>query len=918
MARIYISSTYDDLRPYRRKVYDVLRAYGHDVAAMEDYVAADQRPLEACLEDVASCDLYIGIFAHRYSFITEQEYRQAVTLGIPRLIFLLDENAPWPPGKMDAVTGKSDRGARIQQLRAELGRDRLATIFSTGDELAQKAGIAVTKQLEAKPREPARRAEDDRRAAPFNVPLDIPDLVDRSAVLAELISLFRADSPPEGPMVVSLYGPGGVGKSTLAIRLIHRLREHFPDGVLYASTAGKSHNGIDTSSTLTLFLFLLGKSVEPASDVRLISEFRTTIADKRVLVVLDGVTNADQARALLPVSPGSGAILTSRSPLPLDGVELVAVPVLSDGDSVQLLTRLAKFRLDDSNADQAARLARMCGYLPLAIRVAGAKLRTRADWDLSTLVDRMVDETSRLDFLQIGDLEVRATLLTSYEDRDPREQKALRALAITGGNEFPGWALAAILEISVAESERLIEQLVFAQLVAISRRDSVGESLYRLHDLVRDLATELLHQTEPAAERTAMSHRLSTRYLGLVEYAAAALREMGSGDTTASGERAAAPADDLGPADLRRVRALIAQHPTLWFANNREGIIASLRQIAASAAQTELIDRFAQSMLDLLILTPFSQDRIQVHQVVVAASRAAADQARLASALRDLARAYRDFGNYPESTQAFEEAIALFEGLHDEKSLAETRQLFAVLLLHVGSMAEAGKITRQCLAYFERAGDIAWQAYAHRTLGIVHRDQASWAESGAAFERAVELFRSVGDRHREAICLVLFGSSIRMQGDPDRARAMYERPAEIFSALDFPLWGAITQVYRAACLVDLDSYPDARALLEASLATFTEIGDLRWVDIAHYHRGRLELREGNLDRALPLLEQSAGRISALGEPYGAARALLTLGEAQRDQGHPEAAEQTFRQALANARLIGNALLEQAALRQFES
>ena len=145
MARIYVSSTYSDLQEYREKVYRVLRQLGHDVVAMEDYVAADERPLDRCLADVAACNLYLGIFAHRYGYIpepdnpgersiTELEYRHAEALGIPRLVFLLDSKTAWPPGHMDVSTGEGDQGARIRALREELGRDRLTSFFSTADD----------------------------------------------------------------------------------------------------------------------------------------------------------------------------------------------------------------------------------------------------------------------------------------------------------------------------------------------------------------------------------------------------------------------------------------------------------------------------------------------------------------------------------------------------------------------------------------------------------------------------------------------------------------------------------------------------------------------------------------------------------------------------------------------------------------
>jgi hypothetical protein len=160
LARIYISSTFSDLREFREKAYRVLRSLSHDVIAMEDYVAADERPLDRCLADVAACDLYVGIIAHRYGYIpdhdnpeeqaiTELEYRQAAAQKVPRLVFLLDPEAPWAPKHSDAFTGEGDRGGRIKAFRNELGRERLASFFSTADGLARDVSVAVTRQLAA-------------------------------------------------------------------------------------------------------------------------------------------------------------------------------------------------------------------------------------------------------------------------------------------------------------------------------------------------------------------------------------------------------------------------------------------------------------------------------------------------------------------------------------------------------------------------------------------------------------------------------------------------------------------------------------------------------------------------------------------------------------------------------------------------
>ena len=151
---IYISSTFADLEKHRDRVYRELRTLRHNVVAMEDYVAADKRPLDQCLQDVRAADVYIGIFAWRYGYvpadgnpkkrsITELELREAERLGKPCLIFVLKSTAPWPPDMMDLTTGENKRGARILGLREELQRERLVGLFETPDELATKVLTAL-------------------------------------------------------------------------------------------------------------------------------------------------------------------------------------------------------------------------------------------------------------------------------------------------------------------------------------------------------------------------------------------------------------------------------------------------------------------------------------------------------------------------------------------------------------------------------------------------------------------------------------------------------------------------------------------------------------------------------------------------------------------------------------------------------
>jgi hypothetical protein len=238
MARIYVSSTYGDLKDHREHVYRTLRQLGHDVIAMEDYVAADQRPLDRCLADVAACDLYVGILAHRYGYIpdkdnserrsiTELEYRHARALSKSCLVFLLDPEASWPATSMDAITKDNERGARIEALREELDREHLVSFFATAEELAQKVSVATTNQLKDQP-------ATGQSAMPYGRGWIIPPPVRSFTGRIEQLAALRAQLTGQGTATLvptsALTGMGGIGKTQLALAYAQRYRGDYTLG----------------------------------------------------------------------------------------------------------------------------------------------------------------------------------------------------------------------------------------------------------------------------------------------------------------------------------------------------------------------------------------------------------------------------------------------------------------------------------------------------------------------------------------------------------------------------------------------------------------------------------------------------------------------------------------------------------------
>ena len=371
MARIYISSTYGDLKEHREKVYRVLRQLGHDAVAMEDYVAADQRPLAKCLADVAACDVYVGVFAHRYGYvpvednpdrrsITELEYRHAAALGIPSLIFLLDLAVAWPPRWMDAFTGEGDRGARIRSLREELGRERLVSFFSTADELAQLVGVAVTNHSDYQlvaglPSVAAVRA--------WTIPAPVGSFTGRDEQLAglrtQLIDRGAATLVP----TAALYGMGGVGKTQLALAYAQRHRQDYELGWWIPA---ETRLGMLTAlADLGEVLGLRGEQTPAEVAVQV----RDALAERSGwLLIFDNAPDPTAVAEFLPVAGGGHVLVTSRDPAWHGIAEPVSVDLLTSDEAVQLLVG----RSGDGDRQAAARLADAVDRLPLALEQASA------------------------------------------------------------------------------------------------------------------------------------------------------------------------------------------------------------------------------------------------------------------------------------------------------------------------------------------------------------------------------------------------------------------------------------------------------------------------------------------------------------------------------------------------------------------
>ncbi|WP_245966836.1 AfsR/SARP family transcriptional regulator [Sphaerisporangium album] len=322
------------------------------------------------------------------------------------------------------------------------------------------------------------------------LPPEIGDFVGRGEELESLAGTILAGHAG-APVIAAVHGGPGVGKSALAVHLAHRLRPHFPDGQLYVRCGGSSPSPRTRGDLLAELLRALHvrETAIPASWEERAALYRSRLADRAVLLLLDDASDEEQVRALLPGTPGSAVLVTSRSRLPLEGAALLSLGVPPRDQALEFLARVAGEDRLRSDPDAADAVLRACGRLPLAIRVAGARLAARPSWPIRDLADRLKDARRRLDELSLGRLSVRADFEVSYAALPPAARRAFRLLGLTGFRRAAEWTVAALLGEQEKNADAVIETLVMAGLL-VTVDAYGGRPRYAMHNLLRVYAHE--------------------------------------------------------------------------------------------------------------------------------------------------------------------------------------------------------------------------------------------------------------------------------------------------------------------------------------------------------------------------------------------------------------------------------------------
>ncbi|MFI6156356.1 ATP-binding protein [Kitasatospora sp. NPDC051170] len=777
---------------------------------------------------------------------------------------------------------------RFQSLRRRLSEE----LGIEPGEQVQSVFLALLAQDRA-----GRHATPGAPRTPSQLPGDVPDFTGREEQVRLVLDTLAAGLVP----VVS--GMGGIGKTALAVHTAHRAAARHPDGRLYADLRGADERPADPARVLAAFLRALGADAReiPESLDERSALYRTLLAGRRVLVLLDNAADEQQLRPLLPTTPAQGedgpaVLVTSRSALTtLPGTRLVDLGELDSAQAQSLLRRILGDARVAAEPLAAARIAELCGGMPLAVRIAGARLAARPRWTLARLADLLADERRRLDELAAGDLAVRAGFAVGYARLSEPTRRTFRLLGLLDAPDFAPWVAAAVTDTPLEEAQQRLEELIDAQL--LQETGTEPHLRYRFHDLVRLYAREHAQATDEPGARGAALQRAFGAWLWLAEQASDQVP--GPCFAPLHGD---APRHRLPSA----LTAALLDDPTAWFDAEQPALNASARQAAGLRLASVAWD-LAACQEKYCDVRGLYDDWHSTHLAALNACRAAGDVLGEAVLTRGLLEVttWTTPGDGSQTMVALhgraEELLTLFERVGEPRGSADALVLSAWSLVAQGREQEALDAAHRALELGALHDHPGGQAKAHQIIAVAY-GESDLDRTIEHLTETLRLARMIGNTRFEATAIQFLGAAHGRNGRVEHgcellarslamARSLQDRYAEAFSLLYLATFQAAT------------GDPRARENAEAALAIARRFAMGHHLAHALGVLGELDLAAGDHTSAIARLEESVLIWRARGWRSFLAAALHTLARAYDRAGLPDSATR----ALAEARELADTL-----------
>jgi tetratricopeptide (TPR) repeat protein len=707
-------------------------------------------------------------------------------------------------------------------------------------------------------------------------------------------------------VISTIAGTAGVGKTALAVHWAHRVADHFPDGQLYLNLRGYATGAppLRPIEALSALLRSLGTPPEqiPTDEARAAARYRTTLAHRRILIVLDNARTVDQVRPLLPGNPGCLVLITSRDNLTglvaRDGARRLVLDLLDPHEAAELVVHLLSPDRADAEPGGAAELARACAHLPLAIRIAAAHLLDHSDQTITEYTS-LLAATDRLAALRIEGDEagaVLAALEMSYQRTPAAAQRLFRLLGLVPGPSITAVAAAALLDAPAPEAASLLRHLTRIHLI-----EEYSPDRFAFHDLLRLYAQRLAEEQDGDEVRAGAVQRLFASYLHTVASAATVLYpELLRFPLPPAGD--GQPIPDISQPD----RAMA------WLSAELPNLVAAI-EYAAEHGPRHLPWRLADQLRGYFLGCRNAVDHLGSARMSLLAAERDGDPTALAVAHLGIASYYFVAADYPASiehaTSAAEHAGAA--GWLDGQAAALGN--LGVAYGHLGHLRQAAENHARSLALKQRTGRLGGQAVSRSNLGMIYEEMGRLWQAEEQLTSALDSFHQIGSARGEAAARSTLACVYHQLGRLDLASTHASRAFEAFQDIGDQDGQSGALGILALVSSDAGQLTGAQDYARASMSLAMEIDNAAAMTMAHIAQGTVQLLRGrpgdaraHHQRALELARDSGHRI-------GEVTALLGLSAADRRLGRLATAAQAAQDCLDLARRTGYRVLEGRAL-----
>ncbi|MBE1588784.1 BTAD domain-containing putative transcriptional regulator [Nonomuraea angiospora] len=756
------------------------------------------------------------------------------------------------------------REALIEELGIEPGPE-LAALHQRI--LAADPTLAAAEVPAEEPVEEPEQRQAPQLPRPAQLPAAVNDFTGRKEIAVRLRTLLSAQSSAqssaEGVPVVAVSGIGGVGKTALAVHVAHLAEDLFPDGQLYADLRGYTDEATVPESALGGFLRALGipPDIVPDGLPERAALYRSILADRRILVLLDNARDAEQVSQLLPGSPGCAAIVTSRGKLAdLPSARLIDLDVMEPGEALSLFASVAGAERVSAEHGAAMDVVAACGFLPLAVRIVAARLAARPSWTVASLVPRLADEQRRLDELRVGNLAVEATFALGYGQLAPAQARAFRLLSLSKGPDISTGAAAAVLAVSQFEAESVLESLVDASLL-----EAPAPGRYRFHDLLKLFARRQLDKAEPPEAKARALHRLLGFYLASAQ-SAHSLAYEGS----------------MIPANIVTISEGLSftsvDEAVAWLIAEGDSLFAAINQAAASAVAGEQLlpaGDLLVAMEPLLEAGTHTREFAQGTRAVLSAAQRIGDQGSELRSRYVLGRVlFAD--NQLKAAEAHFRVVHELSTARDEKIVTgEVLNALAVVVGRQRRHIEALELFEAAMRFY-RANDVpAGEALVLSYSARDHLGLGRPADAIAAAEKGLALFTEIGSGAGTARARYHLGIVLSRVGRLTEAVHHHAECLAFFRASKQRVWEQRVCSRLAETFIAAGRHPEAVRHAEQALVVSREIGHPYGEALSLTVLGKALHGLGSTTRSLECLRQAFEIFSRLGAPEaGDLKALI--------------------------------------------